>query len=426
MSYSSGTASGFGDLMDRLRSFMAGGPGWTVDRYIAAGPVGGGAYVASSQFDANNSPGKAFDGVATGDVGWLTFGGLATPSWVQIEFDAEIHVRKWAITARSANLTRAPKDFALERWNGSSWVSVQSVTGATGWTANQRREYTNSGSSTSRFWRIYITANDGDASYTGLAEIEMYDETASTDNLAISSRVPELIMHGPGLSASDEIYTGLRRNCSRGADYWNWQINGMIGYVSANSYATQPGVSPTKSMLLTSDNIPYWMVGNGRRWIVAAKIGTQYEIAHGGLILPYATPSQYPYPLLVGGTVNGATTARWSDTGAGHTNFANTASSGCLRSVAGSWMAGYDIWPQAVAGITAYNYRNTPSNDYPLLPIEINDAGPNRYGYLDGLFFAPGYSAAAEDVIQVGGTDYLMIPNVFRSGVRDFVALKLA
>ena len=52
-------------------------------------------------------------------------------------------------------------------------------------------------------------------------------------------------------------------------------------------------------------------VANGRRIVVVVKTGTYYECVHLGLFLPYATPAQYPYPLVVGGSYNGST--RWSN-----------------------------------------------------------------------------------------------------------------
>ena len=96
-----------------------------------------------------------------------------------------------------------------------------------------------------------------------------------------------------------------------------------------------------------------------------------------------------------------------------------------LRNVVGSWISP-DLHPTSPgASATLYNYRPAPGDSYPLLPIELQDSGPNRYGYLDGVYFTPGYSAAVEDVVQVGGVDHLMLQNVFRNGVRDFWALRL-
>ena len=146
---------------------------------------------------------------------------------------------------------------------------------------------------------------------------------------------------------------------------------------------------------------------------------------YGGLPLPYATPSQFPYPIMVGATLPSDSGTRWSDTSAGHSAFAYAPASLALRNVVGSWISP-DLHPTAPGSAALYNYRPAPGDSYPLLPIELNDGGPNRYAYLDGVYFVPGYSAAVEDVVQIGGTDYLMVKNVFRNGVRDYFAVRLA
>ena len=166
-------------------------------------------------------------------------------------------------------------------------------------------------------------------------------------------------------------------------------------------------------------------MANGRRFAVAAKVSTVYEALHAGLLLPYATPQQFPYPLMIGATLASDSGTRWSDASGGHSAYTYTPASLALRNVVGSWISP-DLHPTAPgASATLYNYRPAPGDSYPPIPIELEDGGPNRYGYLDGVFFVPGYGAAVEDVVQIGGVDYLMLGNVFRNGTRDYWALRL-
>lgn len=402
-------------------------PIWDPLRWVPVAPLAGQPYLASSQDSTSTTPALAFDGVITGAVGWRTFSGQATPSWLQVRFDDVVEITDFRIRAWSTNSNRAPKDFTLQYSDdGSAWTTYYTVTNATGWGANESRTYTVSPTTDQKhaWWRLNITANNGDATYTEICELELR-ESAAGPNLALSGTIPELIVKGPGAAGVDQVFVGLQRYALSTADWFNWRVRGFIGYVSENVFASQPGASPARGLPLWDQSTPYWFVANGRRFAVVAKVSTVYESLYGGLVLPYATPQQYPYPVMIGATMNTDSGTRWSDTGAGHSTYTYTPGSLALRNVVGSWISP-DLHPTLpAASATLYNYRPAPGDSYPLLPIELEDSGPNRYGYLDGVYFTPGYSAAVEDVVQVSGVDHLMLKNVFRNGVRDFWALRL-
>ena len=422
MAVQTGTASGHGDLMRKLRTFLLAND-WDEMRWVPVAPLGGQPYLGSSQ-DGSNAPANAFDGVISGNVGWRTFSGQPVTSWIQVHFDDVVEIDDFRVRAWASNPNRAPKDFTLQYSdNGTSWTTAITVTNQTTWTANESRTFTGA-SSAHAWWRLSITANNGDATYTEVCELEM--RSGGGVNLALSSLSAELIVKGTGLSASDEIYVGMQRYASSTSDWFNWMVQGQIGYVSGNTFGAQPGASPAKGLPLWDQSIPYWFVASGRRFIVVAKISTVYEVMYAGLALPYATPAQYPYPIMVGTTLAAATGTRWSDTSAGHSAFTHTPGSLALRNVSGTWLTP-DLHPtNPGAGAALYNYRPAPGDSYPLLPIELNDGGPNRYAYLDSVYFVPGFSAAVEDVVSISGTDYLMVKNVFRNGVRDYFAVRLS
>lgn len=408
-------------------TFTLTSPIWDVLRWVPLAPLAGQPYLASSQDSTSTTPALAFDGVITGAVGWRTFSGQAAPSWIQTRFDDVVEITEFRIRSWSTNLNRAPRDFALQYSDdGLTWTTYYTVAGATGWGANEQRTYTVTPTTDQRhaYWRLNITANNGDATYTEINELELR-ETAAGPNLALSTLVPELIVKGPGAAGQDQVFVGLQRYALSTSDWFNWRMRTFIGYVPDNTFASQPGAGTERAVALWDQSIPYWFVANGRRFVAAAKVSTVYEAMHGGLILPYATPAQYPYPVLIGGTLGSASSTRWSDTSAGHSVFAYAPGTLALRNVVGTQIAP-DIWPSSPgASATLYNYRPAPGDSYPLFPIELQDGGPNRYGYLDGVYFVPGFAAAVEDVVQIGGINHVMLLNVFRTGVRDFWALRL-
>ncbi|MBJ6765264.1 SBBP repeat-containing protein [Myxococcaceae bacterium JPH2] len=98
-----------------------------------------GAVTASGIFGASYDAWKAFDATNTF---WLSPEGQ-TPAWIAYQFgDGAKTVRRYAITYSNGSIvTRAPKDWTLEGWNGSAWVVVDTRTNQTGWPGSQRREF---------------------------------------------------------------------------------------------------------------------------------------------------------------------------------------------------------------------------------------------------------------------------------------------
>ncbi|HUV85085.1 MAG TPA: hypothetical protein VMV86_05200, partial [Methanosarcinales archaeon] len=138
----------------------------------------------------------------------------------------------------------------------------------------------------------------------------------------------ELIMNGPGLAGTDEIYVGIQCEESVSDDYYNWKLMGCTGYSSGSTFLNQPSCTQGRlpRMLLWDQSMPYWFVGNGRRCIVVAKVSSVYECMYLGFGLPYGLPSEYPYPMVVGGAACPDATVidlRYSSTDNSHRSFAS-------------------------------------------------------------------------------------------------------
>lgn len=105
----------------------------------------GGSPVFSSQYDATWSAEKAFDGVVAGDFGWSSVINDIAGAYIGYAFAAPRSVGSVTIVARTsgAGLTGMPKDFAIQSSDdGATWTTEWSVTGQTGWTANETRTFT--------------------------------------------------------------------------------------------------------------------------------------------------------------------------------------------------------------------------------------------------------------------------------------------
>jgi len=224
----------------------------------------------------------------------------------------------------------------------------------------------------------------------------------------------ELVLQGPGLAGTDQINVGIRSVA--GADYGNWELRGYVAWNPALPFDGQYKQSNARYAMLMASAMRYWIVANGRRIVMVAKTGTHYEMMHLGLFLPYATPAQYQYPLLVAGSYDHY--VRYSDTTNRHsfTKRMFSQRSSNYYTPAGDWKADPYIWPDNIGDM-----RECPDGSYPLLPVIIDGLGE-----IDGVYVVPGYNNASENTITVAGVNYLVVQNVSRTGYNDYSAVKLA
>lgn len=222
----------------------------------------------------------------------------------------------------------------------------------------------------------------------------------------------ELLLKGPGLAGADAIHVGIRSDQNVAADIYNWHVQGATGYLPLDTWADQPNVSSEKHMALWNQPMPYWFVANGRRLLVAARVSTRLMLIHLGLILPYATPGQYPYPLLIMGSDSDA---RWS---AVYSNL-----SPVIHSPGGGWATYSQLWPIGVA------LMPSPGNVYPITRIVVsadNNSHQDVLGEIDGLAQVSGYANATENTLSVGADTWLVLQDVAQSAIANYTALKLA
>jgi hypothetical protein len=222
-----------------------------------------------------------------------------------------------------------------------------------------------------------------------------------------SATTQELILKGPGLAGADEIFVGIRSDQNAASDTYNWHIRGATGYLPLDAWADQPNASPERHMALWNQPMPYWFVADGRRIMVAARVSTRVMFIHLGFILPYATPGQYPYPLLIVGSNQDA---RWSNV---FSNFAPV-----IRSPGGAWSESATLWPVGTAVMPS------PGNVYPLTRVVVLDSY-GALGEIDGLAHVSGYANATENTVTAGSATWLVLQDVAKTGIANYTALKL-
>lgn len=234
----------------------------------------------------------------------------------------------------------------------------------------------------------------------------------------------ELILRGPGLSGDQQIYVGLRAYYNVSADYYNLSVAGFTGYVDGNAFTAQPGYFES-GIPAHNLRIDYWLTTNGQRIAFGMKVGTPvYEHGYVGYFLPYATPGQYPYPLVVGGMLNGVAATRFSDST--HSMYAKgTRANLQLRFVDGSWKQP-DSYPWINPNLTSATPVRDTDGVYPLLPVVLNNSAPNVFGELDGIYQISGFNNVTENTLAIDGVNYVVLQDVARNGFTDYYALELS
>jgi hypothetical protein len=263
-------------------------------------------------------------------------------------------------------------------------------------------------------------------------------------------------LQGPGMAGTDQIFVGLQAVNDIPGDIYGIQVAGAQAFNAGQGFNAQVGQSPTSYVAVWNSSMPYWIVGNGQRFVVVVKVSTTYHAMYCGKILPYGTPTQYGYPLFIGG--ENITNLRWSDTTVGNRQFIDpgSASSGVnsgsnLCFPDGAWQffqnfynvsgndtlgtQGRSIWPYAGSsnnGTEVDNrlreMRDNIDGTYTLLPLILHSEAPSRqvFGELDGCFYVSGFNNAAENIITIDAVDYLVVQNIFRTNRWNYWALKLA
>lgn len=300
--------------------------------------------------------------------------------------------------------------------------------------------------------KTFLTSNAGLVA-AGQAWVLMRD--------VIEDEYRTLYFKGTGLAGEDEIYIGLQEYKSTTNDVYNWVLNGFTGYIENLTFWNQPGAMLKNSsgynvtLTLSNTEIKYWLIANGRRVIIVCRVNAVYVAAYLGLFLPASRPDQYPYPLFIGGNC-GSTKLRYSYTGSENTNFWSPNYGGISSSLNSSDIDLLTAYVLCGSYIPIFKAGNTGlgGDAYPerigyvhdimeYYKIYIQNALPNiddsRFGYsvqmvskqagihgeLDGVIITQGASLNAEDVITLDGSQYLMIPNTYRTSIDSYAAIFL-
>lgn len=388
----------------------------------------------------------------------------------------------------TSGLTQTIRNFRLQYSDdNSSWTTALTVNSSPTYMAQERKDWAVPGTPGSHlYWRIIIDSRQdnsasGNVTWQSLMLLQ-------SDGTVANHFGSEVILKATGTSGTDAIYTGIRTEYDVANGWYNLFLNGYTGYdPNEMSWFKQPGAIPayniTPNFMVPmvpcwNASMPYWFRATGRCFVFGVKVSTNFEGGYLGFILPYATPSQYPYPLAVGGSLipqdyDRATTWRYSYNHYRHSVFPIPGCSGdpqsttqqdatlYLRTPDGTWQSfaqRYDTsgasalremtqslsYPFALsgcrAGVWPTTVRTTPSTSsrrrdyrevlgggYVLQPLVLHQRlpAPVVFGELDGCLAISGFSNASENTTTYNSVNYTIFQNVSRTEVHEYWAMAL-
>ena len=264
--------------------------------------------------------------------------------------------------------------------------------------------------------------------------------TAENDSVTPGNRI---VLRGPGTGGTDQILIGMTPRINTATDVFNLAITGLTIWNPALTTLTdQINRSRFTHLHLWNQPMQYWFIGNARRFIVVVRVSTVYQVGYFGFVLPYVLPTLWPYPLFAGGC-SGSDTWRFSQVDANHSAFFDPGlnSSQLLfpdvvwRDVENKQNPGggaTDQYDQDAVLTHPYRYDREPIREnldgtYHLEPVSIICRNPYeaQMARFQSVFRVSGFGNSAESIIQVGGVNYLVVPNVFRTQWDDYCAIAL-
>jgi hypothetical protein len=278
----------------------------------------------------------------------------------------------------------------------------------------------------------------------------------------------EVYLRGPGAggSPSDQIIVGLRTFRNSGNNQFSWGMRGYTGFDSGLTFSTLPGASSEVYAAFDDATITINLWVSARRIMALGTVGSTNILVHLGFIQPFATRSQYPYPLLIAGAQSDSTSnfqvnnfghsclpdvcnngayLRWVD--GSWLEWANYGSSSATRASAKSGVVARNFWPNHDPtthpngetsntigaddfwqNYTATSVRLTPglTGAYALLPVCLLSSSA-LVGRIEGLYTVGGLGLVSGDTITDTTVSpnkvYDVFTNTYRSEVADYFAV---
>jgi fibronectin type 3 domain-containing protein len=263
---------------------------------------------------ANNSAnaGNAFD--QNPGSQWFYTG---TSGWLQYDFgagNAQV-VKRYTINSPDTLTARNPRDWTfLGSQDGSSWTTLDSQSGQSFTNIFQPLTYDIANTTAYRYYRLNVTANNGDATFLHLGDLGLWGDSGRTipdGRYALVNRNSNQVMDGGAITNG----TPLLQQAFNGGNsqQWNiaWQGNGQYRAtaVGSTNVIDNGGTSGTGANLVVQP----WNGGNSQLWSIFPDSDGFWHItsANSGLVADVNGSATTNGANIIQDTYNGGDSQLW-------------------------------------------------------------------------------------------------------------------
>lgn len=370
--------------------------------------------------------------------------------------------------------------------DGVSWTTALTQATLVSYGVAESKEWAVPASGNHTWWKLIVDFTGDSPTYAAIQSLLLLEADGTVANHFGS----EAFLKAPGNAGTEEVFVGLRSEYDTTNGWHNLFLNGYTGFDSnEESWFKQPGALPGYGVPLQrcipmvpcwDTSMPYWLSASGRSLRMGIKVSTSYESAYLGFVLPYSTPGQYPYPLLVSGSLcpldasrgqawrysyassrHGGPVAPGSESPDGENINGVNYHAAYLRDPSGTWL-GYGnrgesngeqiigisqsltppyllddsfksrrgMWPHCMNdqwGAGKRPYRECLGGGYILQPVILLQRIPTRMvvGELEGMYSVSGYANSSENTTTIDGKPAVIFQQCLRNTIHEFWAMSL-
>ena len=273
---------------------------------------------------------------------------------------------------------------------------------------------------------------------------------------ATTTEKRQMVWKSTGTGTEQEMFVAAETASSIPGDIYNLNFYGGSYFnpdaVTADSITA--GIvhcSPPVGITADRRDFEYHIVADGRHFKLVTFVGEVCGTAYVGFVLPPVMPTEYPYPLLVAGTVSGARLARYSANDNTVSSIADPRNNNCFLFLPNQNWNGFSgadyadgggtttqlVLPMAMSrsrlsarGVMQY-LGPMADGSYPLYQVELvsvdnSPLGQSRWGAMDGVYWTAGIQLRPADRIRFKGNRIgLVVHNGQRRSTESYFVIDI-
>lgn len=288
------------DFLHKVPKVLAAHPGWTVERGSIAQEVEEFLSFTNSAVVSHGGDVREYGATTVfGDLypDHFEYRGFAftadASEFVGCEFTAATAVSSYTVVA-AFDPTDTTNEWVVEHSDdGAAWTVADTQSNQS-FTTNQKKSFAISAGS-HLFWRIRGTDT---RTFNVIRSLEFFAGGA-----VVTKTSPEYIFRAQGFGNFDDTLIGFHMRHNIGSGQFGIRTSSMQTIDPDNRLHSFDGDDFVYTSLRDTPMDMHFTV-NERRYVAGIHLGGLDAVMYAGAFLPFADPTEYPYPILLAGSTN--------------------------------------------------------------------------------------------------------------------------